>query len=313
MGAHHPGEIAVQKRAGAKIHDWGTAHVPADIPPVAAQFLRTQRMVAIGTADDDGATWADAVTGPAGFVDAPDQRTITLAARPALLGGQFTATADREAALIAIEPWTRRRMRANGRIHQDGERLVLRTDQVYANCPKYIQTRTIAPGRPDEPVAVPRVLGTATALTIAQRDLIRRADTFFLATRAPGLGVDVSHRGGNPGFATVTADRVTWPEYVGNAMYMTLGNLELDPRAGLLFIDWESGRTLHLTGRAVTDWDPARAAAVPGAQRLVDFDLDRAVEVADGMALRWDFGEYHRFNPPVAAGLPERGGAGGRH
>jgi predicted pyridoxine 5'-phosphate oxidase superfamily flavin-nucleotide-binding protein len=308
MGAFHPGEAAVQERAGAGVQGWGTAHVPAEIPPIAAQFLRAQRMVVVAAVDDGGAAWADLVTGPAGFLDAPDERTITVDAQPALIGGQFTA-AERPCAMIAIEPWTRRRVRANGRIRRDADRLVMQTDQVYSNCPKYIQTRTIAPAQPGEPAAAarPSPSGKAAELTGRQRGLISRADTFFIATQAPGLGVDVSHRGGNPGFVTVTAaagtTRVTWPEYVGNAMYMTLGNLELDPRSGLLFIDWETGRTLHLTGRAVTDWDPDRAAAVPGAQRLVDFELGQAVEVDGGMPLRWDFGEYHRFNPPVGAAL----------
>lgn len=307
MGAFHPGEAAVQARAGAKVEDWGTAHVRADIPPVAADFLRAQRLVFLGTVDDGGAAWADVVTGPAGFVDPPDQRTITITGRPALVDEQFTAAAERVSGMIAIEPWTRKRMRANGRIRRrDADHLVMHTDQVYSNCPKYIQTRTIAPeseGGP-RPAAI-RLPGASAGttfgeLTPAHRDLITRADTFFITTQAPGLGVDISHRGGNPGFATVPGPtRVTWPEYAGNSMYMTLGNLELDPRAGLLFIDWQTGLTLHLTGRAVTDWDPDRAAGIPGAQRLVDFELDQAVEVADGMPLRWQFGEYHRFNPPV--------------
>ncbi|HEV2635332.1 MAG TPA: pyridoxamine 5'-phosphate oxidase family protein [Actinocrinis sp.] len=336
MGAFHPGEVAVQVRAGAKVSGWGTAHVPAEIPPVAAEFLRAQRMVALGTVDDHGAVWADVITGRAGFLGAPDQRSITITGRPALVDAQFAeANADgsagagaeagpegdgvvggfgRESGLIAIEPWSRKRMRANGWIRRSGDHLVMHTDQVYANCPKYIQTRTIVEGG-DEGEREPEGAGgsaasagtaaavTSTELSAQQRDLISRADTFFIATRAPGLGVDVSHRGGNPGFVTVAGTtRVTWPEYVGNSMYMTLGNLELDPRSGLLFVDWQTGRTLHLTGRAVTDWDPRRAAAVPGAQRMVDFGLDRVVEVPDGMPLRWSFGEYHRFNPPVPAG-----------
>jgi len=307
MGAFHPGEAAVQQRAGAKVKDWGTAHVGADIPPVAADFLRAQRLVFLGTVDDVGAAWADVITGPAGFVDTPDQRTIDIAGRPALVDEQFTAAAERVSGMIAIEPWTRKRMRANGRIRRrDADHLVMHTDQVYSNCPKYIQTRTIATeGDGEQRPAVTQAPEASAPVAFgelisAHRDLITRADTFFITTQAPGLGVDVSHRGGNPGFVTVPGStRVTWPEYVGNSMYMTLGNLELDPRAGLLFIDWETGLTLHLTGRAVTDWDPARAAGVPGAERLVDFELDQAVEVADGMPLRWHFGEYHRFNPSV--------------
>ena len=59
-----------------------------------------------------------------------------------------------------------------------------------------------------------------------------------------------------------------------------------------------------LRGRARVDWDPRRAARIPGAQRVVDFDLEEAVELADGMPLRWRFGSYHRFNPPLERCLP---------
>jgi hypothetical protein len=90
---------------------------------------------------------------------------------------------------------------------------------------------------------------------------------------------------------------LVWPDYLGNSMYMTLGNLELDPRCGLLFLDWERGRTLHLTGTARVDWDPGRAAEVPGAQRLVRFALERAVQIDGALPLRWAFGGYSKFNP----------------
>jgi hypothetical protein len=79
---------------------------------------------------------------------------------------------------------------------------------------------------------------------------------------------------------------------------MSLGNLLLEPRCALVFPDWSTGRTLHLRGGAVADWDARRAAGVPGAQCIVDFAVDVA-HIADGMPFRWQFGEYHRFNPPA--------------
>ncbi|GAA1620600.1 pyridoxamine 5'-phosphate oxidase family protein [Nonomuraea maheshkhaliensis] len=282
----HPGEVAVQRRNGVT-HDRGSARTRPEIPEVAAAFLGAQRMIVIGAADELGRLWASVLTGPAGFATAAGERTIVLRALPGAgdpLHGLFES--ERDLGLLAIEPHTRRRMRVNGRAVRDGDTLVVRTEQVYANCPKYIQTRepTSAPG-------TPAVLGHGTTLDLRQSDLIAAADTFFIATRAEGYGADVSHRGGNPGFVRVTGPRsLEFPDYPGNTMYMTLGNLELDPAAGLLFPDWERGGTLQLTGRARVEW---------GSEPVVRFELDAYVDRAGTLPAGWTAPGYHRFNPPV--------------
>ncbi|MER7004136.1 pyridoxamine 5'-phosphate oxidase family protein [Dactylosporangium sp. NPDC000555] len=270
----------------------------ATIPPVAAEFLGQQRLVVIAAADEGGAAWVSALTGPPGFTAAPDDRTVIVDRLPGAgdpLAGRFDT--EQDIGMLMIEPASRKRMRVNGRARGDGERLVVRTEQVYANCPKYIQTRAYV----DDAPPVTKAVAATSELTTDQQRWIAAADTFFIGTYAAGLGTDASHRGGNPGFVTVTdGRRLTWPDYVGNSMYMTLGNLELEPRCGLLFLDWEHSRTLHLTGRARTVRDPDRAAAVPGAQRLVDFDVGQVVQVTGGLPQRWSFGKYSRFNPPIS-------------
>jgi predicted pyridoxine 5'-phosphate oxidase superfamily flavin-nucleotide-binding protein len=279
----------------------GSARTRPEIPTVAAEFLGRQRMLLIGATGRDGRLWASVLTGPEGFAEAADERTVVIDAVPGehdplagLDGGQI--------GMLAIEPLSRRRMRVNGTVSREGGRLIVRTEQTYANCPKYIQAREVvtepaesAPGSPGSPE--PAGFSSATAFGAADRAWIEGADTFFVATSAPGLGADLSHRGGNPGFVRVVDDRrLVWPDYVGNSMYMTLGNLELDDGCGLLFLDWESGDALHLTGRAHVDWDPG---GVPGAQRLVRFEVDRLVRVRGASPLRWRFAEYSRHNPPV--------------
>ncbi|MEV0820596.1 pyridoxamine 5'-phosphate oxidase family protein [Nonomuraea rubra] len=306
----HQGERAVQRRAGVTADGWGSAGVGAAVPPVAAEFLGLQRLVVIAAADESGTPWASALTGPPGFVTAPGDRTVVADRLPGPgdpLAGAFDGAFDgapdigRDIGILAIEPSSRRRMRVNGRARADGGRLVVRTEQVYSNCPKYIQTRTYA----DTPPSTGGTAHVTGELTADQRRWVATADTFFIATWVAGLGADASHRGGNPGFVTVSgARRLTWPDYLGNSMYMTLGNLELEPRCGLLFLDWEHGHTLHLTGRARVDWDPVRAAAVPGAQRLVDFDVERVVQITGGLPQRWSFGKYSRFNPALEERQP---------
>ncbi|MFI7615239.1 pyridoxamine 5'-phosphate oxidase family protein [Nonomuraea terrae] len=283
----HPGEVAVQRRAGVRQGGHGSSRTRPEIPEVAAGFLRAQRMVVAGAADDLGRIWAAALTGPGGFADPRGERTIVLHALPAAgdpLHGLFTR--ERDLGLLAIEPHTRRRMRVNGRAVRAGETLVVRTEQVYANCPKYLQTRepTSAPGTPSLPAR-------GTILEGRHQAWISAADTFFVATRAEGFGADVSHRGGNPGFVRLTGPRsLDFPDYQGNNMFMTLGNLELDPGAGLLFADWERGETLQLTGRARVEW---------GERRVVRFEMDEYVHLAGTIPSAWTAPGYHRFNPPV--------------
>ncbi len=288
----HAGEVAVQRRTGVRLAEHGSARVRAGIPEVAARFLESQRMVVIGAEDREGRVWAAPLTGRPGFVTPAGDRTILVDAVPgAPLAGLFDD--EHDIGMLAIEPWSRRRMRVNGRARRDGGRLNVRTEQVYSNCPKYLQKRTITEDlEPGE-----RTSWSGNRLSEAQREWIRAADTFFVATHAPGLGSDVSHRGGNPGFVEVVDDRrLVWPDYAGNLMYMTLGNLELNPAAGLLFLDWTTGDALHLTGRARVDWDPRE---VPGARRLVEFDVEHVLEAGGASPLRWAFEEYSRFNPPV--------------
>lgn len=293
---HHPGETAVQRRAGVDAERWGSAHVGDTVPDVAAGFLAGQRLVAIGASDDEGLVWASALAGPAGFAAATDERTVVVDRAPVgadPLSGAFDT--ERAIGMLAIEPPTRRRMRVNGTARRAGQGLLIRTDQVYSNCPKYLQTRHPEGSFTD---GAPGASRTGTVLTAPQRQWISGADTFFVATLTEGEGADASHRGGNPGFVAVTGGRtLTWPDYIGNSMYMTLGNLELDARCGLLFLDWENGHALHLSGRARTDWDPRRAADLPGAQRVIDFELERAVEIEHALPMRWAFEKYSKFNP----------------
>ncbi len=279
----HAGELLLQRRAGIT-KPLGSARARPEIPPAAAAFLRAQRMLVIGSPDDRGRVWAGTLTGPEGFADPVGERLIEIGALPAgPLSGLFEE--DHDIGILGIEPATRRRMRANGRARREGDRLVVRTEQVYSNCPKYLQKREPTPAA----TLAKGPVTTGDRLTRAQRRWIGTADTFFVATHVDGLGSDVSHRGGNPGFVRVAGDRrLSWPEYPGNLMFMTLGNLRLNAACGLLFLDWESGHGLHLTGRAAIAGDG------------VAFEVDEVVEVPGEVPLTWRFVEFSPLNPEVS-------------
>ncbi|CAA9380117.1 MAG: probable iron-sulfur binding protein YPO1417, partial [uncultured Gemmatimonadetes bacterium] len=77
------------------------------------------------------------------------------------------------------------------------------------------------------------------------------------------------------------------------------GNLAVNPRAGLLFIDFDQGATLQLSGSAEVLWDRADFAAFPGAHRAVRFRVSDVVELPHGTRLHWRLIQRSPFNPPA--------------
>ncbi|MFF6906399.1 pyridoxamine 5'-phosphate oxidase family protein [Streptomyces sp. NPDC012389] len=305
MADYHHGELAVQHRAGLRDPAAGSLRAIRDaVPDAAAVFLARQPMIVVGAADASGRLWSTLLTGEPGLLGVPDPKTLTIGALPAdddPLGAVLRESGTR-VGTIAIEPATRRRIRLNGTSVPEGDGVRVALDQVIGNCPKYLQRREYAllpPDRAGRRTAVRR----GDALTTVQQLTLATSDSFFIATASPDGDADASHRGGNPGFLQVLSPtRLRWPDYAGNAMFLTLGNLELHPQAGLLVPDWETGDLLQLSGTAHTVWDGAQAAAVPGAQRTVEFGIEAVQETRDAVRLRWSDPDFSRFNPPVAPG-----------
>jgi uncharacterized protein len=276
-GPFHPGERAVQRRAGVAED---ALHVGQGIggvlPPMAGAFLRDQRVAIAASLDDAGRVWASLVTGPAGFVKPVDDELLLLDGR--IAPGDPLAqnlVARPELGLLVIDLARRRRLRVNGRALLDGGRIFLTVKQAYGNCPKYIHPRLVAPVQEGEPS-----LRRSAALDPRQQDWIARADTLFIASYHPQGGADASHRGGDRGFVKVAGPgALSFPDYPGNNMFNTLGNIEAQPRAGLLFLDFETGATLQLTGQARIEWQPETPPSAAGERAIVCFEIEEAVEI----------------------------------
>ena len=298
-GRYHPGERTAQTRAGVlERADRASGLIGAIVPPVAADYLAHQPMVVVAAADEAGHMWASLLTGRPGFAVADGDRAIVISALP--LPGDPLEKALRSRAkvgTIALEPDSHRRMRVNGRADPIPGGLRIEADQVFSNCGKYIQTRT--PRRLASPLPPPQTVA-GPVLTPQQQRAVAGADTFFIATRSADGDADASHRGGNPGFVEVVSPTtLRWPDYVGNAMMMTLGNLEQDPSAGLLLIDWDAGTTWQLTGTAHVDWQPPSTDRLPGSERVINFQLTRVVQTIHASPLTWSAPGYSRFNPSL--------------
>src|SRR5947209_7847171 len=102
------------------------------------------------------------------------------------------------------------------------------------------------------------------------RAFIERADMFFLATADAEGRPQCSYKGGDPGFVRVLDEHtIAFPNYDGNGMFMSLGNLARNPQVGLLFVDFQNQWRLRLNGVAsIEQHDPLRAA-YPEAQLVV--------------------------------------------
>lgn len=294
----HEGERAVQQRAGvAWIASRVGASIHAEIPPRAQAFVLEQPFAVLASRDAQGRVWASIVHGAPGFLSAPTEKGIEIDAAP-IAGDPLAANLVAGAPLgaLVIDLATRRRMRVNGRVEHAAAPIRVAVDEVFANCPKYIQRRDLATGGLLESRAV--LTSTAQVLTTAQQLRIARADTFFIASGHREAGLDASHRGGRPGFVEVLDDRrIAWPDYAGNSMFQTLGNLESDPHAGLVFADFASGDLLQLTGRARVEWDHAHAARLAGAERVVELEIHAIRETRGALPLRSHAVEASPSNP----------------
>ncbi|MFI6639679.1 pyridoxamine 5'-phosphate oxidase family protein [Streptomyces sp. NPDC050504] len=296
MTAYHHGSLAVQDRVGVRD---AAAHVGRSIgpgiKPVAAAFLELQPMLVLAAAAPDGRMWTSLLTGAPGFVRATGPHTVSVAVEDASHPAR-DLPAGTPVGTIALDPRTRRRMRLNGIASPSPRGLTVEAERVFANCPKYLQKRELLDPAPVTPAAAPAARRTPH-LTPDQRAFLRAADTFFIGTGTAD-GVDASHRGGNPGFVRVASpSELTWQDYPGNAMFLTLGNLERDPRTGLLFLDWETGTTLQLTGTARTDYTDTG--------RTTRFAVDEVVETPAASPLRWSPPSYSPVNPPVPQGTQQ--------
>lgn len=300
----HASERHVQTRAG-QLHraDNSGRMIASSIIRGAWSFLADQAMIVIGSWDGARGAWPTLVVGAPGFVTTNDgtQVVFDMAASGADPSDPLwdNLARDSRISFLAIELSTRRRLRVNGHVNPSASvslahnKFEVTVDQAYPNCPKYIQRRILrndvgANSTANAPVQ------TGTALHADQVRLIAAADTFFVASVHPAHGTDVSHRGGNSGFVLVlSTSRLRIPDYVGNGMFNTLGNIHATGFAGLLFVDFLTGRLLQILGNAEIDWK----SSADGAERSWTLDILHVRQSALPVGVDWKFVEASPFNP----------------
>ncbi|MDA1101960.1 MAG: pyridoxamine 5'-phosphate oxidase family protein [Proteobacteria bacterium] len=291
----HSGERQVQARLGVgDIEAWARKVVRSYLPEEHRAFHTALPYLIVAARDKGGRPWVTLLTGPEGFATSPDPKSLVIEGTPVpgdALGEAFVPGAD--IGILGIELSTRRRNRVNGRIRDNAgsEAINCGVVQAFGNCPQYIRERAWRLVEDHQP-------GPALKhnhLTPSQREWIGSADTFFIASghrdqgESAAFGMDASHRGGERGFIRAAgATRLVFPDYAGNNHFNTIGNIVLDPRAGLLFVNFETGSLLQLTGRATIDWDSDAVTRILGARRLVIFDIEEIIELPAAVPLRWE-------------------------
>ena len=308
----HAGEVAMQARTGAaeKMAGLGSRLIRDHMPDQHRELFAQLPFMLAGGLDPSGQPWATLLAGPPGFVDTPDAQTLRIAAQPTAqdaLAGAFTPGAP--VGLLGLQPHTRRRNRLNGVVTQAGEAgFAIGVLESFGNCPKYIQAREA------QHVSLPQTggaLAESARLDADARRIVAGADTFFIATAHPdagtdasiAYGVDVSHRGGKSGFVRISldtdADLLTIPDFTGNSFFNTLGNIQLNPKVGLLFVDFDGGALVQIAGTATIDHDSPELAHYAGALRLLRVRILAVRRLSGAVPLRWS--KPAELSPHLAA------------
>ncbi|KAH7397784.1 oxidoreductase-like protein [Cadophora sp. MPI-SDFR-AT-0126] len=317
----HAGEQEMHKLLRVPVQDNPTQPY---LTPQASNSLIRSPLIALGTLDEEGRPWTTLWGGEAGFARAIAQgiigvRTTVDREYDPVLKVLLGDKADGEVVQVqgtgkmvsglTINLETRKRVKLYGRMVAGalaateegiGEvQLVVKIEQSLGNCPKYLNKKQIVPHIPQ-----PELVSSNLLLPQAAVDLLAKADLFFISSSNHESDMDCNHRGGPPGFVRVlsnTEGEVTlvYPEYSGNRLYQTLGNLRTTPRAGLVIPNFETGDVLYVTGTTEILIGKDATDLISHTNLAVKIKVEATRFVSDGLAFRGHDGEFSPYNPPV--------------
>lgn len=287
----HEGELLAQRRAGVgDVAKWAGGFIRDYLPEQHREFHAALPFLIVSGADASGQVWTTLIEGPDGFISTPSPRLVALQTRASPndpLAEAFAA--GTRIGALGVDLSSRRRNRFSGSIQAGSDGYSIDIEQSFGNCPQYIHERFWTRVATRDIIEPER----SAALNDEQIALIGGADTMFIGSGHNGQasalsnGYDASHRGGAPGFVRVVdRNHLQIPDYAGNNFFNTIGNLVSDPRVGLLFVDFETGGLLHVTGRAVIDWQP-QTTHDPQARRMINVEIEAVIWRPAGSSLRW--------------------------
>ncbi|KAK1832464.1 putative oxidoreductase [Podospora conica] len=307
------------------------------LPPSYAHRLASCPLLAVGALDAAGRPWASLWTGsPAGergfvgpvgdgvlgvqaFVDEDGGDPVVEAIFEGVEageGGVVRPEGGKVVAGLGIDLETRDRVKVAGRVvvakkGGGGEvQVAVGVEESLGNCPKYLNGRVVVPRTGGQGAAeVTWRFGEGGPMGAEVLGVLGGADMFFLATvEGEGGSMDVNHRGGPRGFVRVERNEggaggvvVVYPEYSGNRLYQSLGNLlgDGEGRIGVVVPDFETGDVLYLTGKAEVVAGEEAGRVMPHAKVVVRIVVEDGRFVRDGLPFRGEGEVPSPYNPPV--------------
>lgn len=301
---YHSGEREIQNLIGElPIADRNGSVITDTIVKGAINFIEKQPMAIVSSKNNEGELWASLLIGTFGFTKVPNPNTIIFEKNSITSNSvdifYTNIQQHNQIGTLFIELDSRRRFRINGACHLKDSEIVVKINEAYPNCPKYIQRRIVS--LPDYFEKTISTTIEGTELTDGQINWIEKADTFFVSSASMEGRLDASHRGGNPNFVEVLEDgTLKIPDYSGNSLYNTFGNIIQNPNVGLVFIDFEKGQTLQLTGKAgllFNQKSEVDLIKTNGTGRYWLFNISRWIHTINHHNVNWKFLEYSPFNP----------------
>jgi len=302
--AFHDGELSLQKRFDVPPNPKTVARVYLDkIIEAAIPFIESQSTIILSSLDADENIWASVLVGGSGFLKVTHEKELhinlnTLVSDPNDIFLE-NILHQPKAGILIIDTVQRIRFRINGDVTLHENKLNIHVKESYPNCPKYIQKRQLNVN--NSSLTSKREMTTGSVLTQSFKNWITSADTFFLGSMNPTTFMDASHRGGPTGFIQILEDdTLKIPDYVGNNLFNTLGNFFNHPKAGLTFVNFETGRTLQLTGSTNLLFDQhsvedEKITTGTGRYWLFKPQVWRLIE--NNSSISWEFVDFSPFNP----------------
>ena len=318
------------------------------LPGSYAYRVMASPLVALGTLDAAGNPWTTVWGGEAQFARPIAQSILGLQSLvdachdpvvEALYGGRDDGEVVRPEgegkpiAGLSIDLETRDRVKLIGRMaagalsrkpaagasggegEEDGgvgeAQLAFLVEGSLGNCPKYLNKKHITPHVP-----TPELVSDSLPLPAEAVALLGRADLFFLSSAdGSGRSLDTNHRGGPPGLVRVARNEagdvaLVYPEFSGNRLYQTLGNLQANPRLGIAVPDFATGDVLYATGTTRLLVGAEAAAHMPHTNLALRLQVTAARFVRGGLPFRGREVDFSPYNPPVRR-LAAEGGVPG--